>query len=110
LGSGFREWVRIASGGGRARFALRRGRRGPLVIRQGYPHPIAYTFEADYHCPVCTEERFGVDESGFPAEGARDSEGNPIGAVAPWDEWHEPGEELPQVLACGSCGAEIERL
>ena len=80
------------------------------MIRQGYPHPIAYTFEADYYCPVCTENRFGVDESGFPPEDARDKEGNPVGAIAPWDEWHEPGEELPQVLACSSCGAEIERL
>jgi hypothetical protein len=80
------------------------------MIRQGYPHPIAYTFEADYHCPVCTENRFGVDESRFIPENARDSEGNPIGAVAPWDEWHEPGEDLPQVLGCGSCGVEIKRL
>lgn len=80
------------------------------MIRQGYPHPIAYTFDADYHCPVCTERRFGVDEHGFPPEDARDSEGNPIGAVAPWDEWHEPSEPRPHVLACGSCRGEIDRI
>jgi len=79
-------------------------------IREGYPHPIAYTFEADTHCPGCTAKRFGTDAEGFIPEDARDNEGNPVGAIAPWDEWHEPGEELPQVLACSTCGGEIERL
>ena len=78
-----------------------------MRIRQGYPHPIAYTYEAAHHCPDCTARRFGVDEAGFPPESARDGEGNPIGAVAPWDEWYSIGEGT-QVLACDTCGREIE--
>lgn len=72
--------------------------------------PIAYTFEADYHCPACSARRFGVDEDGFTPEDARDSEGNPIGAVAPWDEWHEPSEPGVQVLSCTDCGRELDRI
>lgn len=79
------------------------------MIRTGFPHPIAYTYEAAYHCPDCTEARFGVDDSGFPPEDARDGEGNPIGAVAPWDEWEEYAEPFPQVLTCDTCGGEIAR-
>lgn len=73
--------------------------------------PIAYTFEADYHCPDCTLERFGRDSRGdIAGEGAEDAEGNPIGAVFPWDEWFEPTESGPQTLACGTCGEVIEEL
>jgi hypothetical protein len=24
--------------------------------------PIGYTYEADYHCPQCAEDRFGLDD------------------------------------------------
>lgn len=72
--------------------------------------PIAYTYEADYHCPACAFERFGQDEHGFVPEDAEDSEGNPIGALAPWDEWHEPTADYHQALACGTCGEVIEEL
>ena len=66
--------------------------------------PIAFTYEADHHCPRCTVARFGPDCEGT------DGEGNPVGALFPWDEWHEPSEPLPQVLACGTCGDEIDRV
>ena len=65
-------------------------------------HPIAYTYEADIHCPDCTETRFGRSDSGFIAEDSEDSEGNPVGIVAPWDEWwHGDGE--CESLYCGTC-------
>src|SRR5438105_8155019 len=73
------------------------------------PHdPLAYSFEAAYHCPACTFARFGHDD-GYPPENETDGERNPIGAVAPWDERHEPSEARVQVLACDSCGRELDR-
>ena len=75
-------------------------------------HPIAYTFEADYHCPDCTEARFGRCACGFiacPGGGPRcthpslpieDNEGNEVGVVAPWDEWWEPSDPETQYLRC----------
>lgn len=78
--------------------------------------PIAYTYDADYHCPGCAESRFGRDpvygsiaitSAGVPC---LDSEGNEVGAVAPWNEWWEPLEPLPQVLSCGTCLSEITTL
>ena len=63
--------------------------------------PIAYTFEADYHCKDCTIERFGSTEG-------VDREGNQVGAVAPWDEWFDIGEG-DQTLACGDCHEVIEQ-
>lgn len=80
--------------------------------------PIAYTYEADTHCPACALARFGRTADGFIAsedadgEPCRDAEGNGVGAVFGWDEWHshaEPDTEPPYVLACGTCHAEIER-
>jgi hypothetical protein len=79
-------------------------------LRQGYPHPIAYTYEAAYHCPVCAAIAWGVSEDGWIPEDVTDSEGNPIGAVAPWDEWAEFGEPGPWVLACDTCGGIIEEI
>jgi hypothetical protein len=72
--------------------------------------PIAYTYEAAHHCPGCTFERFGQDENGFPPESARDSEGNSIGALAPWDEWYDvdSDEGGVQVLVCDDCGGTID--
>ena len=82
--------------------------------------PIAYTFEADYHCDDCTERRFGRCRCGFiacpgggrhcsePPLDITDREGNTVGVVAPWDEWHEPSEEGPQSLVCGTCGCVID--
>jgi hypothetical protein len=64
--------------------------------------PIAYTYEADTHCPACTAERFG------PSRDGRDSEGNRVGAIWPWDEWCEPSEPGRQYLACGTCYGVIE--
>jgi hypothetical protein len=67
-------------------------------------YPIAYTYDADTHCPDCTAARFGREFSyPWPPEDARDSEGNPVGSVAPWDEWCN-GEDGPLcILTCGTC-------
>lgn len=59
--------------------------------------PIAYTYEADYHCKACTIARFTTEE------------GDEVGAVFGWDEWFEPSDPNVQVLACGDCGAELAR-
>lgn len=63
-------------------------------------NPVAFTYEADLHCPTCTETRFGRGPHGFIAEDATDTEGNPVGAVFYGSEL-EPGE------VCGDCGTEI---
>ncbi len=63
--------------------------------------PIAYTYEADYHCEQCAVDRFGLGVSGD------DGEGNPVGAVFPWDEWQQFTGE-PETLACGTCHAVID--
>jgi hypothetical protein len=68
--------------------------------------PIAYKYEADYHCEACALAAFGRDEHGDIT--GEDGEGNPVGIVAPWDEWIEPSEDGPQTLACGTCGEVIE--
>lgn len=62
--------------------------------------PIAYTYEADTHCPGCAFERFGRDANGFVPASARDGEGNPVGAIAPWDE-------ASNSVVCGTCGVVI---
>lgn len=64
--------------------------------------PIAYTYEADTHCPACAKARFGRSEAGFIAEDCEDSEGNPVGVIAPWDE-----VDPAAGLYCGTCGQEI---
>jgi hypothetical protein len=70
--------------------------------------PIAYTYDADNHCPSCAETRFGRSERGFIAEDSADSEGNPVGVIAPWDEWVS-GLDGCETLACGTCLEVIER-
>lgn len=77
-------------------------------------NPIAYTYEADYHCKDCTEKRFGCCNCGFiacpgggphcttPAMDVRDNEGNEVGVIAPWDEWTH-GERGAESLVCGDC-------
>jgi hypothetical protein len=69
--------------------------------------PIAYTYDADYHCPACTEERFGRSERGFIAEDSEDSEGNPVGILSPWDEWWQETSEC-DVLGCSDCHGTID--
>jgi hypothetical protein len=75
--------------------------------------PIAYTYEADYHCPACTEERFGRTDDGYiageNADGtvSEDTEGNAVGAVFPWDEWCQ-GTDEAETLACSDCGCVID--
>lgn len=62
--------------------------------------PIAYTYDADVHCPDCSFSRFGRDLNGFVPETERDSDGNPIGVIAPWDSEIEH-------LSCGTCHVQI---
>ena len=68
--------------------------------------PIAYTYESDNHCPVCAELRFGLDASGFIT--GIDSEGNEVGVIAPWDDWHDPEASGEQWLECATCQGQIE--
>lgn len=81
---------------------------GDVYIIRASHDPIAYTYEADHHCPSCAFKRFGRDERGdIAGESSIDGEGNPIGVVAPWDEWQQfDGEK--ETLACGTCGVVIE--
>jgi hypothetical protein len=76
------------------------------------PHPyapIAYTYDADYHCPDCAESRFGLDDDGFIGVDDEDSEGNPVGIVSPWDCWWNSADEC-EALVCGDCGEEVDRI
>lgn len=68
--------------------------------------PIAYTYEADTHCPECAEKRFGVNGYGFIT--GVDSEGNEVGVIAPWDEWYDITYYTDQTLACATCKRTIE--
>lgn len=91
-------------------------KRHPSSYKKRALHePIAYTYEADYHCPSCALERFGRCEDGHVAcqggpdhEPVEDDEGNPVGVVAPWDEWWEPSIQECQALACSDCGNIID--
>lgn len=69
--------------------------------------PVAYTYDADYHCPACAISRFGSDDHGHVIEDATDSESNPVGVVAPWDEWHQGTGEC-ETLACSDCRAVLD--
>jgi hypothetical protein len=75
---------------------------------------VAYTFEADIHCPACTAERADVglltcepplrqpvDEHGLTAD-LVDREGNPIRPVFSTDAF---GVVVPH---CSECGAPLE--
>ena len=71
--------------------------------------PVAYTYEADYHCEACAEQRFGRDAHGDVM--GVDNEGNEVGAVAPWDSWcnYESEEDDSLcVLTCSTCQHIIE--
>lgn len=72
--------------------------------------PIAYTYEADTHCPECAEARFGTcEEHGQTACCVTDSEGNEPGAVFSWTEWqHGEPEHARETLACGTCHSIID--
>lgn len=69
--------------------------------------PIAYTYNADYHCPGCAENAYGKGADGYIGTDSVDSENNSIGAIAPWDEWQQfhGGCEF---LSCGTCGGSID--
>ena len=64
------------------------------------PHVIAYTYEADHHCPDCARVRFGDTLDNPDTE---DSEGNGIGACFSTDE-HDND------VVCGDCGEVLEEV
>ena len=71
--------------------------------------PIAYTYDADVHCPSCALKRFGKDADGFIT--GTDSEGNPVGIISPSDEWSNGlGDGAPEELHCGTCGDLIDSI
>ena len=102
----------------------------------GHLDPIAYVYDADVHCEGCARQMFEgtrwpgfienvtkqeaekYEEEGFGlASRARmgrwnveltDMEGNPVGAVAPWDEWASGYEEGCENLTCGTCLGTID--
>ena len=83
------------------------------VPYHGKHDPIAYTYEVDVHCPACTFKRFGADSDGWIAMHPEfsvpltDGEDNPVGVIAPWDEWQQfDGEN--ETLACSDCGAVLD--
>ncbi len=74
--------------------------------------PIAYTYEADYHCPSCAELRFGRSVAGFIGEDQHDSGGNPVGVVSPWDnlaaEYALDLGDSAYTVRCGTCNAIVD--
>lgn len=86
--------------------------------------PIAYTYDADTHCPDCAEAAHGygpvtgepnarweigyrlvgsiIGTPNFITRASLDKDGNEIGAVAPWDEWYDTSIDF-QTLACATC-------
>ena len=68
---------------------------GELERTMSSSEPIAYTYEADTHCPYHARLRFGRDARGIIANGAVDGEGNEVGAVFEWDDVGSAG------LYCG---------
>lgn len=68
--------------------------------------PIAYTYEADYHCTSCATTRFGQDDRGYVTEGAQDSEGNYVNVVSYFDEWWDDSHNMGDTLVCSDCGYE----
>ena len=50
--------------------------------------PVAYTYEADIHCPACTTKRFPPCDphKQLACCGAVDAEGNEVGAIFSWEE------------------------
>lgn len=64
-----------------------------------------YTYEADYHCIDCAEERFPMLTE-LHNNRATDSEGNPIGVVFSTDSDFNNGSLFGGV-ECGTCFDEI---
>ena len=74
------------------------------------PRIIAYTYDADVHCPACADAAYAAgrlvrsgrqgeyDEHGLPMS-LIDSEGNPVRPVFSTDE-HD-------FTSCGDCGAPL---
>ena len=60
---------------------------------------IAFTYEADYHCPTCAIKRFGQTIMA-DSRGLRDSEGNEPHAVFSTDE-------ILNEECCGDCFEKI---
>lgn len=73
--------------------------------------PIAYAFHADHYCEDCTARyvarAYGVPEGSalelLEEKELEDSEGNPIHAILPWDEWWDASSGECELLACSYC-------
>ena len=84
------------------------------------PTPIAYAYQADWHCPDCAERAHGRCPDGWiacPDHWSR-SDDQP-GALFGWDSWHscddysldfeQPGPAVcAATLICGTCGTHID--
>ena len=82
-----------ANFGGVGLHDYRFGRRGGAV---------GFTWEADLYCADCTQERFGEPADPVsPWLDVSDSEGNPVGAVFPFDEFDYRSH-------CGGCHTPID--
>lgn len=69
-------------------------------------HIVAYTYEADTHCPGCTKASFGDDGMGHSY--GVDAEGNEIHPIFGWDPgWHDDTVEC-EALVCGTCNGVID--
>lgn len=74
---------------------------------------IGYTYEADYHCTDCAEERFpGISkDDGTKYE---DSEGNEPHPIFDTDEWYAndiyEGKKEVVTFNCSDCGAEMDEV
>jgi hypothetical protein len=58
---------------------------------------VAYTYDAEYHCPDCAYARFGIL---LDADSTVDREGNPLYPVASW-------ENIRPDESCNDCGEYI---
>lgn len=69
---------------------------------------IGYTYDADYHCPICAGLRFGLNDHGFVPVGMADSSMNEPWPVFGDDEWWQPTLDECQRLSCSDCHSEID--
>ena len=68
---------------------------------------IGYTYEADYHCVDCTENRFGQDDLGYAF--TVDNEDNLVHPIFSTDEIAYSWDYRNSFdTVCGDCAKEIE--
>ena len=81
--------------------------------------PIAYIYDADQHCEICAEKKFGHDSEGYigmnnNGNPCLDSESNEVGIIAPWDDSWADNDRFEgnnkATLVCGTCHNIIEEI